>query len=217
MASSIIDVTRNMVRDYMARLDPSHDMEHVERVVRMALKLGQQESLRDKVDLEVIELAALCHDIGDAKYTLEHEGVLKFLTRHDYDKAALVAQIVNHVGYRKELKWKKEDTLATWRDTCMELHTVMDADKLDAIGAFGILRCAAFSGAKGIVLHQPKDNNNHQHDEEQQSSAIDHFHEKLFSLSGMMRTPMAQAMAEQRTKYMHDFVSQIEREYSLDI
>ena len=90
--------------------------------VLLALKLGQQESLNDKVDLEVIELAALCHDIGDAKYKLEHEGVLKFLTRHDYDKAALVAQIVDHVGYRKELKWKKEDTLATWRDTCVELH-----------------------------------------------------------------------------------------------
>lgn len=75
------------------------------------------------MDLTVIELAALCHDIGDSKYKVDdHEGVLMFLTRHGYEKAALVAQIVEHVGYRKELKWKKEDTLATWRDTCLELH-----------------------------------------------------------------------------------------------
>lgn len=38
MASNIIDVTRDMVREYMARLDPSHDMEHVERVVRTGKK-----------------------------------------------------------------------------------------------------------------------------------------------------------------------------------
>lgn len=198
-----------MVREYMARLDPSHDMEHVERVVRTALQLGRQESLSNKVDLTVIELAALCHDIGDSKYKVDdHEGVLMFLTRHGYEKAALVAQIVEHVGYRKELKWKKEDTLATWRDTCLELHAVMDADKLDAIGAFGILRCAAFSGAKGIVLHQQSTN-------QDTSSAIGHFHEKLFHLSGMMRTPMAQMMAEQRTKFMQEFVRQVELESSL--
>lgn len=39
--------------------------------------------------------------------------------------------------------------------------------------------------------------------------------EKLFHLSKMMRTPMAQKMAEQRTKFMHEFVRQVEREYSL--
>lgn len=39
--------------------------------------------------------------------------------------------------------------------------------------------------------------------------------EKLFHLSEMMRTPMAQKMAEQRTKFMHEFVRQVEREYSL--
>lgn len=38
MASNIVDVTRDMVREYMARLDPSHDMEHVERVVRTGKK-----------------------------------------------------------------------------------------------------------------------------------------------------------------------------------
>lgn len=91
----------------------------------------------------------------------------------------------------------------------------------------GILRCAAFSGAKGIVLHQQSTN-------QDTSSAIGHFHgnadiiceqsithtnvlsiEKLFHLSGMMRTPMAQMMAEQRTKFMQEFVRQVELESSL--
>jgi uncharacterized protein len=56
---------------------------------------------------------------------------------------------------------------------------------LDAIGAFGILRCAAFSGAKNRSLYVPE----HKHienisqeeylDNNSGSSCITHFHGKL--------------------------------------
>lgn len=66
---------------------------------------------------------------------------------------------------------------------------------MDAIGAFGVLRCAAYSGATGVELHssggvqeygvgvQPGD-------AEARSSAIDHFYEKLFKLEGMMKVSL---------------------------
>ena len=41
-------------------------------------------------------------------------------------------------------------------ENCAEVHCVMDADKLDALGAFGIFRCAAFSRSRNIPLYLGK-------------------------------------------------------------
>ncbi|KAI8140381.1 hypothetical protein BJV82DRAFT_226576 [Fennellomyces sp. T-0311] len=216
--TDIIEITRAMVRDYMSQFDPSHDMHHIDRVVRLALRLAEQDALKGKVDLTVVELAALCHDIGDRKYSsTKQEDIEAFLTRHNYAKAGVVKRIVSHIGYSKELGWTKDDADAQWRDTCLELHAVQDADKLDAIGAFGILRCAAFSGAKNIPLHVPEldpilNMNQEEYTKQTKGTAINHFHEKLFRLSSMMRTPAGKVMAKERDQFMHAFIRQIEQE-----
>jgi len=46
--------------------------------------------------------------------------------------------------------------------------------------------------------------------------AISHFHEKLFRLKDMMKTPTAIKMAQKRHDLMVTFVQQIEEEYSMD-
>lgn len=88
--------------------------------------MADQEDLKGKVDLQLIELAALCHDIGDRKYAeQESENVYAFLTRHKYPKAELVQRIVDHVGFRKELGWndmQDEPETVRWRNECLELH-----------------------------------------------------------------------------------------------
>jgi uncharacterized protein len=83
----------------------------------------------DQVDLELVELAALCHDIGDRKYYQGKETggqlIATFLKKHDYAKADLVARIVDHVGFSKELGWsddKDEAEEVEWRNNCLELH-----------------------------------------------------------------------------------------------
>jgi uncharacterized protein len=57
----------------------------------------------------------------------------------------------------------------------VELHAVQDADRLDAIGAVGVLRCAAFSGVRGRALLAPGD------------SAEAHFHDKLLRVKRYMK------------------------------
>lgn len=79
------------------------------------------------MDLEVVELAALCHDIGDAKYanSTDENAVASFLSRQGYPKADLVGRIVRHIGFRKELGWndeKDDPEEVQWRNTCKELH-----------------------------------------------------------------------------------------------
>jgi len=84
-------------------------------------------------DLEIVELAALFHDVADAKYTKNHvhyrtgtEIVVDFLQSLDYNltKAQLIGRIVDNIGFRKELGWTSKDDaeFITWRESCPELH-----------------------------------------------------------------------------------------------
>ncbi|CAO3702815.1 unnamed protein product [Rhizopus stolonifer] len=221
--TEILQATRQMVSEYMASFDSSHDMHHVERVVDLALLLA-----RDfKVDLQVVELAALCHDVGDRKYYKGKETggelIETFLKKHDYAKAGLVGRIVDHIGFSKELGWDDEKDpkeQVKWRNSCLELHAVQDADKLDALGAFGIMRCAAFSGSKSIPLYVAnqtpvKELTQAAYLENKNQSSIAHFHEKLFKLQNMMRTNKGKQMAIKRSEFMKQFVDQINEEYNL--
>ncbi|KAG2176387.1 hypothetical protein INT43_005621 [Umbelopsis isabellina] len=229
-ADTVIHKAEDMVKEYMSRFDSSHDYLHVDRVRRTALHIAKLNG----GDLEIVELAALFHDVADAKYAQNHvryrtgsEIVIEFLLQSGYDhaRARLVGRIVDNIGFRKELGWSSNDDpeFISWRESCLEMHAVQDADKLDAIGAFGVLRCAAFSGARNIALFNPADApiegmTKEQYEQQTASgggSSINHFHEKLFKLKFMMRTPTGQKMAEKRHQFMHDFVDQIQQEYAL--
>lgn len=92
-----------------------------------------------------------------------------------------------------------------WEETCLEFWLVSDADRLDAIGSIGILRCAAFSAIKGRPLFIPP--NNPENDsvppaeqaEGYNGSAIAHFHEKLLKIKGdRLRTEAARKEADRR-------------------
>ena len=89
-----------------------------------ALKIARDEINQGKtIDLELVELAALFHDIGDAKFHKEgqptgREIVMAFLSKHNYQKADDVAKITENVSFRKELAGIKNE----WADSCIELH-----------------------------------------------------------------------------------------------
>jgi uncharacterized protein len=66
--------------------------------------------------------------------------------------------------------------LTEWHATCPELLVAQDADRLDAIGGVGIMRCCAFSGAMGRTL-LGKDKN----------TAEGHFYDKLVHVKDRMK------------------------------
>ncbi|KAJ2559197.1 hypothetical protein EV175_000459 [Coemansia sp. RSA 1933] len=165
--SLAIRKTEAFVKEYMDKYDCSHDWFHVQRVVRQALALAKAVSLTRPTDMLVVHLAALLHDIDDAKYVQESDERFNcngFLTGAgvDPERAVLVCKIIDSVSFRKELLLMEHDKQGLgsaeerqWRQECTELACVQDADRLDAIGAFGVLRCAAFSGARNRPLHDP--------------------------------------------------------------
>ena len=52
----------------MSANDCSHDVLHVERVRKLALRIARSESRGTEIDFVVVELASLFHDLYDAKY-----------------------------------------------------------------------------------------------------------------------------------------------------
>lgn len=109
-----------------------------------------------------MELAALLHDVLDKKYVTPAESAdpyaffLPFFQSvakdHKLDlisdgRARLVTRIVENVSWTTETKLLAAGLIEDWHRNCVELHCVQDADRLDAIGAFGVLRCAAYNAA----------------------------------------------------------------------
>lgn len=105
-----------------------------------------------KPDLLTVELAALLHDVLDKKYVTEAEAsdpygyFLPFFRsmaqEHGLDlvadgRAQTIAKVVSNVSWSTEKKLRQAGLLEEWHRECVELHCVQDADRLDAIGAFG--------------------------------------------------------------------------------
>lgn len=106
-----------------------------------------------KPDLLTVELAALLHDVLDKKYVTPEQAAdpyafflpffQEWATESGVDvvqdgRARLIARIVTNVSWSTEKKLREAGLIEDWHRQCLELHCVQDADRLDAIGAFGM-------------------------------------------------------------------------------
>lgn len=203
-SAALIPKVTAFVEKYMGNYDGSHDFNHIRRVVGLAhliykeINLQREESPvfddEEELDLHVITLAALLHDVGDKKYLLPGQDgntlVLSTLLGFGApeDLAIKVQRIVLGVSYSSEIKDPQAVTALI--EKYPELAVVQDADRLDAIGAVGIGRTFTFGGAKG-ARHM--------------GETIDHFDDKLEKLESMMKTDPGKAMAKQRTERLKVF------------
>ena len=95
--------------------------------------------------------------------------------------------------------------------TSLEAEVVRDADRLDAIGAIGMARMFAVSGALARPLYHELDpfaETDRALDDK--AYAVDHFYNKLFKLT--YSTPAAQAEATRRFAAMHAFIGELRHE-----
>lgn len=169
-----------------------HGFDHIERVVRSALQIQSKTG----GDAFVIELAALLHDLGDAKF---HDGVERsgefarqILVERGVaiDVVEHVVEIVDNISFRKR---------AAAAPLSLEGRIVQDADRLDALGAIGIVRTIEYGAFVGQPFHSSDPNT---------KTGIDHFHEKLFKLVDLLNTEEAKRMAASREDFMRSFLEQ---------
>ena len=87
----------------------------------------------------------------------------------------------------------------------IEGKCVQDADRLDALGAIGVARTFAYSGAKKRPFYG-----------EDSHSALAHFEEKLCHLSEALSTERGKGIARQRQAYLNGFLEQFMAELELN-
>ncbi|KAL0489880.1 ypgQ [Acrasis kona] len=220
---NIIEQTVQYVKDSLSSNDASHDYAHIERVYKMAIKIAHDESVESELDLEVIKLGALLHDVHDYKYsgseTAGPEAVQKFLNEAGYPSNLTdrVVYIVKNISYSKEMESNGNHV-----ETPLELRIVQDADRLDALGAIGIGRTMVFSGSKGRPMYDPniKPNINmskKEYMDKKNDTAINHFYEKLFKLKDLMKTESGRRIAQKRHEFMELYVDHFKKEWEAEI
>jgi len=98
------------------------------------------------------------------------------------------------------------------RPESLEAMIVQDADRLDALGAIGILRCASVSTHFGSDYFDPEDFWAQERDLNDQKFMIDHYQTKLFKLADLMNTESAKKMAHERIEFMKLFLATLHSE-----
>lgn len=202
-----IEQTIAFVQATLADAEAGHDWFHIERVYKNAVRINAIE----KADDLIVALAALLHDIADAKFNNGDEEIGPRIAGDFMRSINLPKTIVEHVQQIiRNLSYKA--SLGEISFASKELDVVQDADRLDAIGAIGIARAFTYGGYKNRVLYDPniKPNLNMSKEEYKNSTAptINHFYEKLLRLKDLMKTDEGKKMAHQRHDFMLAYLEQ---------
>lgn len=171
---------------------------------------------KEEVDLFIVSLGALLHDIADSKF---HEGneevgpqmAREFLARQEVPPEAIshVVKIIENISFKGGNEKQQFHS--------PELAVIQDADRLDAIGAIGIARTFNYGGFKNRPLYDPEiPPNLHMTKVEYKASTaptINHFYEKLLLLKDRMNTETGRQLALERHQYMVEFLDRFYQEW----
>jgi uncharacterized protein len=210
---SIIQNTISFVKETLAGAEGGHDWYHIERVWKTARYIREREGTGE---LLTIELAALLHDVSDAKFNGgdDEKGsrmASNFLIKQGLEQEMVehIEAIIKHVSYKGGFTQDQINTI--------EFQIVQDADRLDAIGAIGIARAFNYGGFKNRPIHNPemplqeyKDSRTYHKSD---APTINHFYEKLLKLKDLMNTSTGKEMAAERHDYMLQFLDRFYREW----
>jgi uncharacterized protein len=211
--SNILNATIRFVKKQLDTAEGGHDWFHIERVYKLALRIAEKEA---DVDVLVVQLAALLHDIADSKFHDGDETIGPRLAREFLSKQQLpTEQLEQVIAIIENISFKGGNQAQTYFSK--ELAVVQDADRLDAIGAIGIARTFNYGGFKNRALYDPAIAPNlHLSKEEYKSSTaptLNHFYEKLLRLKDLMHTETARELAAERHHFMEQFLSRFYAEW----
>lgn len=188
--------------------DPAHDAGHVSRVVRSALELAEACG----ADLAVVLPAAWLHDVVRVPKSspqraqasrLAADRAIELLIEQGYP--AIHHPAIHHAIVAHSFS-------AGIPPDTLEAKVVQDADRLDAIGAIGLMRCFALGGAMGRELYAVEDPFYQQREPNDRRYNLDHLPAKLLTLASTMQTEPGRREAQRRTAFLHQFLDQLRSE-----
>ncbi|WP_371808511.1 HD domain-containing protein [Ruegeria sp. HKCCA6948] len=187
--------------------DPAHDLAHLDRVWTNAQAIAE-----DRADLLVLLSACYLHDLinlpkndpdrhlASRQSAQVSEPILRDLGLDDHRIRAVQHAIEAH------------SFSANIPPRSTEARILRDADRLDALGAIGIARCFAVSGALGRALYDQDDPFAQERALDDLSFAIDHWKVKLLNLPDDMLTEGGRDLARKRVAQMRGFLEVLAQE-----
>jgi uncharacterized protein len=189
-ATEDLEIIRGYVMSVLAG-SGSHGMDHTMRVVGMCRNIGEQEH----ADMRILLPAALLHDI--ARPLEKAKGL-----PHETEGARIAGTFLRSIQYDEKLIPQIQDAIRTHRfrsrekPASMEAKILSDADKLDAMGAVGIVRTFMRAAEHGGGT----------------DDAVAHIHDKLLKLRNLMYTDTACTIAGERHAFLLLFLETLEQE-----
>jgi uncharacterized protein len=205
-------VYEEMQQRYVGFDDPAHGWEHIKRVYRMALYIAEQEN----ADAFIVGMAALMHDIGhlSSDTSLHHADLSMSMAGElllAYDISANAQEAILHSIAAHSFSMGNEPRT-------LEAQVVRDADRLDGIGAIGILRWAITGTIRRTgetQTYHPDDPFAEWHTLDDRRYMLDHFFTKLLKLDGTMATHTGRFLAQERTAFMRVYLDEFRKELEL--
>ncbi|MDI6778355.1 MAG: HD domain-containing protein [Patescibacteria group bacterium] len=212
----IKEIVRNKLFDC-----PAHNFDHVIRVYTLAVKLAKGK----KVDINVIKIAALLHDIGGMKEMNDPSGK----TDHAIESAKMSKPILKKLGYSDKKIKHITDCIIQHRyrtenmPETLEAKILFDADKLETVGAIGIARAMTWVGRNNASIFKKVDIDKYAKenlggcikgrikDKTKHSPQIQ-WETKDKNILTFLYTDKAKKMAKERMKFSIDFFKRLERE-----
>jgi uncharacterized protein len=200
----------------------AHGIDHIMRVYNMCLVLAK----RQKVDLEVLKVAALLHDIGGPREMRDSSGK----TDHAIESAKMARPILQKIGFsEKKIRHIQECIISHRYRTdndpkTTEAKILFDSDKLDVLGAIGIARGLAWVGKNNAYIYRKVDLKKYAKEnlaggklggriknKTMHSPQID-YQTKLKFIPEKLYTKKARQIGRERSKYTRDFLNRLEKE-----
>ncbi len=188
--------------------DLAHGFEHVQRVYHLAMYLAEQED----ADGLIVGLAALLHDLGrttrgPARSHAQRSAKLakKLLAAYDLPPQTLHAirhAILAH-SYRHGIE-----------PATLEARVLYDADRLDSLGASGVMRWAMTNHGRWpeIRTYHPDDPFALWREPDGQRYLLDRYFTKLLQLPEAMTTATGRIMAERRVAFLRVYLQELQQE-----
>jgi uncharacterized protein len=194
-----------LVKSYYNSDDPAHDWAHIGRVAATAQKLCEGE----QVNVECVLAGVYCHDLVNLPKnhpershasTLAANEAEPHLVKAGFsaDEIQIIRKAIIEHSFSKGLK-----------PSSLEAAIVQDADRLDALGAIGILRCAAVNTKMNSRFYDPFDPLAESRELDDKNFMVDHYFVKLFKLPEMMNTKRGKELAFARVEYMKSFINEL--------
>lgn len=219
MLKDILKNLENKIQDLFINENSGHDITHLKRVTKIALKLQETEG----GNRDVIAISAFLHDlhrvlaIEKRKVYCTPEESLPYIKDllNDIDLDNVTTEKILHcIKYHEETNFMGRPRNANDIETLI----LQDADNLDAMGAIGIARSFTYGGAHNMKIWDGKPFRKIEDFRDisiNSPTTIEHFYDYLLKLKNTMNTDTGKKLAEQKHKFMEEYLQTFFAEWDI--